>query len=266
MSTCANCSKLIDDRESSKQLQCDACKQLIHLACTDLRAEDRVTRHKLRGIKILCNNCCSNVESFANLKTLLIDLKDDLQSKIEQIDQKTKLVFNDITERLVHIENRLSTEDQSAPPKIADTVVNEAVDRINRAKNIFVRGVPEITGDIETKKNHDGGILKNILDTVMCNSTPVTFFRIGKPTNSFPRMIKVIMQNEHEAKHILKNKKKLLQNVSLKNVSIIDDKTPNQIECLKKLRKELEERKSSGEENLTIKYIQGVPKIVNFRQ
>ncbi|XP_050514926.1 uncharacterized protein LOC126890122 [Diabrotica virgifera virgifera] len=65
------------------------------------------------------------------------------------------------------------------------------------------------------------------------------------------------MQNEHEAKHILKNKKKLLQNVSLKNVSIIDDKTPNQIECLKELRMELEQRKSNGEENLTIKYIQG---------
>uniref|UniRef100_A0A6P7G4K3 Uncharacterized protein LOC114334099 n=1 Tax=Diabrotica virgifera virgifera TaxID=50390 RepID=A0A6P7G4K3_DIAVI len=259
--TCANCLKAINDRERSA-LQCDACKRGIHLACTELLQDDRITRCKVRGIKIICNSCSSNIEAFSNLKSILKEYNDDLQLKISQIDEK----IAEITTKFNDLEIKLSSADQHSSPQFAENIANEAVDRINRAKNVIVRGVPESTGDIQTKKDEDKKFLEEILSAVECNATPVTFFRVGKVGDRFPRMIKMVMNNEYEAKQILRNKRKLLEKTKTKNVSIVDDKTPMQVNFLKELRSELETRKENGEQNLTIKYIRGIPKITNFRQ
>ncbi|KAK9892077.1 hypothetical protein WA026_018277 [Henosepilachna vigintioctopunctata] len=168
--TCVNCSRAVGDQQPN--IQCDACKGSIHLTCTDFRSEDRVTRHKVRGIEIICNPCSSNIEIFANLKSMLDKYNEDLQQKINKIDEKV----GEMAGRIVGLEDKLSVAGQYSTAQDTDKIANEAVDRMNRAKNMFVRGIPEYTGDIQQKKDHDKHISTEILQTVECNSVPITFF------------------------------------------------------------------------------------------
>lgn len=261
MPACANCSKPITDREKQASLQCSACKGQIHLGCTELQTEDRVTRQAVRGLKILCNGCSANIEMFSNLKALLEDHKIELHARIDQINVKSE----EISQKLESIEKKLVNFDDVSSPVYTDKIANEAVDRINRAKNVFIRGVPEAAGDVQAKKSSDKMAVDLVLRTVESDAQPITFFRVGKPNQRFPRMNKLVMPGEHDAKQILRNKGKLLENSGTRNLTVIDDKTPVQLECLKILRTELDTRKRNGESNLTIRYVQGVPKIVNFR-
>lgn len=256
---CANCAGSISSSESARTLQCDGCKRSIHLACTDVSSEDRVTRHKIRGLKILCNKCSTNMDNFNDIKKLLEDFKNEFKKEFINDMDIVKDKIDALTRKLENIDNLSSVQ-------FTDKIANEAVDRINRAKNVFIRGVPEADGDINTRKESDKKIVETVLTTVNCNTKPVATFRIGKSNSKYPRMIKVVMNNEFEARQILRNKKKLLETNCTKNISVIDDKTPVQVQCLKELREELDMRKRKGEPNLTIKYIHGCPKIVNFRQ
>lgn len=65
------------------------------------------------------------------------------------------------------------------------------------------------------------------------------------------------MAGKQKAIHILKNKSKLPATINAKS-----DLTPYQRDQLRRLREELAERNTKGEEKLTIKYINGCPRIV----
>lgn len=252
MSTCSNCSKPVNTND--RKLQCDGCKRQIHMTCTDVSADDRVTRQRVRGLSILCNNCSSNVSNFSELKTLL-DFKTEIHKKI-----------NDFDDKLTQLNNKLSQFDAVNSIEFTDNIANEAVDRIVRAKNIIIRGVPETSsGDAQLRKDDDTNKIKLVLDTVGCHETPITFYRVGKTNQKFPRMIKVVMPSEHHAKNILRNKSKLLEEKRTEKFSIIDDKTPTQQQRLRELRSELDTRKNNGEHDLTIRYTNGIPKISKFR-
>ena len=76
-----------------------------------------------------------------------------------------------------------------------------------------------------------------------------------------------MLPNDLDVRTVLRNKKMLMGKPNTAQYSIISDQTPMQEKFLKDLRTELEDRKASGEKNITIKYIDGNPKIVsNFRQ
>lgn len=253
---CANCTKPVLPSDSSK-LQCDGCKRMIHVACTDLPQDDRITRRRIKCLKVLCNSCSANLESSLDIKGLIESFKNDMRRELEDV----KLKIDTLNEKLTAVEN--------SSVQSSDVVIQEVLDRLNRAKNVFIRGVPEATGDINAKKEHDKSVVTEVLNTVNCPANPVTILRVGKPnpTNKYPRMIKLVMPNERDARTILRNKKSLIEKVSTSKLSIISDQTPSQVQLLKDLRGELDTRKANGEQNLTIKYIHGIPKItsINFR-
>lgn len=267
-SFCSNCSKVVGDRDSA--LQCDGCKRSLHMECTGLSSTDRVTRQKVRGLSILCNACTSNLSTFADFKKIINELKSDIQEKIG--DLKTDMLktidnYNTLlSAEIASLNNKLSNVESLNSIEITDKIANEAVERISRAKNVFIRGVPEPAGDTQNKKDSDRRIIEEVLNAVTCSAEPVSLYRVGKPNQRFPRMLKVVMPTESDAKYILKNKKRLLEHTSTRTFTIIDDKTPIQQQYLKQLRAELDTRLKNGERDLTIKYVHGSPKIVSFRQ
>lgn len=63
--------------------------------------------------------------------------------------------------------------------------------------------------------------------------------------------------SESDANFILIDQLKVLENWDMKNFSTIDDKT---------LVQELSFRKNNGQQDTVIRYIQCVPKIIDFRK
>ncbi|CAH1110248.1 unnamed protein product [Psylliodes chrysocephalus] len=171
MSTCANCFKTISDRESTKP-QCDGCTFFMHLNCTDFKADDRVTRQKLRCIKIVCNRCSSIVDQFGEIKDILETFKINIDKKVDSFDEKLKSIQNNIesfNNQLSEFKDQVKNSESLRSPEFIETVTAEAVDRMRRAKNILIRGIAEAQGDSAVKKEHD----KEELDLVLSSDIAV---------------------------------------------------------------------------------------------
>lgn len=92
------------------------------------------------------------------------------------------------------------------------------------------------------------------------------FFRLGKYDSSrqSPRIIKITLSEEKYVHDAIRNTKKLLDSDDLKHIKISMDRTKRQIEYYKSVKSALDNRISSGENNLKIKYINGIPQIVKL--
>lgn len=237
-SVCPNCENSIES--SAKTLQCDRCSAAIHSLCVDLPA-DKVqifTRSKSKGFRFFCKKCISQQDAAASIDipALLADLRNSIGS---------------IQKRLEALELKLVSPEPK-PDFSFEDAVNEALDRIQKSKNVIVFGVAE-NSDLQVVSS----ILKTINSEVNIAHNPI---RIGKPGQR-PRPVRVTLSSSEEVVSVLKNKNKLAGG-QYSSVKIKSDETFHQRQHLRDLRVALQTRIDAGETNITIKYIRGVPKIV----
>lgn len=256
-SNCANCSAAIGGR---RHRECDCCRRKIHIDCTDLQqVDDRLTRAKLKCVKIVCNACGDNIEQFAGLKNAIEAMRADINNRFTSFDTK-----------LEALENKISSFEATAPStpsaKFRESTIREAVDRVNRSKNVIVRNVPEHSGGAAAqRRDHDSVKISEIFDAIGSSSTVVSITRLGKPrADGKPRPLRIVLPDSHSARTILRNKRRLLDSPSLRNYKVYDDKTQIEIAYLEELRADLQRRLDAGERDLTIKYNHGSPEIVKI--
>ncbi len=155
-------------------------------------------------------------------------------------------------------------EDAVKAPKFQvfekEEIIQESVERTFRSCNVILTNVPENTDVPDVIIAN--GILECVDATIVVS--PENVVRIGKPIQNKPRLLKVRFNNIETVRLVLR-KKSALKTSRFPNVIIRDDKTPRQLNHLKQLRMELNNRNNSGE-NLTIKYIHNVPQIVPVAQ
>lgn len=153
------------------------------------------------------------------------------------------------------------TNPTNPPSNICD-VLTEIEERKLRAKNVILFNVPESTSDLTSINISDDvkkvtTALKNIDITI--NTQDIKMYRLGtKKISNKCRPIKIELNEEHLVRTILINNKNFKDGVKAGN-----DQTSQQRKQLMMLRDELETRKKNGEPNLTIKYINNLPKIIN---
>lgn len=245
MSNCGNCSQSVNN-PSSTAVRCDGCRSYIHLACIGLTNDEsqRITRNRSRCIKFFCNSCNST-----DLKALLTALT----TRIEALENTIKSSME-------------TTAPKSLEPKLTEEIVAEAKERIIRSKNVIVRGLKEQNGSASERKEADIAAVNNIIRLANEGGpsvTPLSVIRLGRVERARgPRPIKVAFSSEREAYRILKGKSHIVGKDGLDGVRLQDDKTPQEVRYLDGLRGELERRKEAGEVNLTIKYQNHVPTIV----
>lgn len=241
MSACLNCSTPL---AGAATIACDGCSGLIHLPCAGLAADDRITRKKIRSVRVYCNRCADRVDE-------LNDLKVEIKNLTEKITSLERKVAQSSTSSL----NGGSMED----------IIAEVNERLKRSKNIIIRGVPE---QVSGNDYADERSVSDLLDSFVSDTTPTSVVRLGRTKpgiNDQPRPIKVTFSSESVVKKILKAKSRLVD-PKYKRVKIYDDQTPTQLKQLQNLRDQLKGRQESGEKGLTIKYVKGVPRIVDAKK
>lgn len=245
MSNCGNCSQPVSN-PSATALKCDGCRLFIHLACIGLTSDDsqRITRNKSKCIKIFCNSCNS-----ADLKSLL----SALAARIEALETTIKTSVG-------------AAVAQSIEPKLMEEVVAEAKERIRRSRNVIIRGLREQTGSAAQRKEADFAAVSNIIGLINEGGPsiePLSVIRLGRVERARgPRPVRVVFTHEGDARRVLRNKAKILGKDGMNDVKLQDDKTPQEIRYLENLRSELDRRRQSGEDNITIRYLKHVPTIV----
>lgn len=223
---CLTCN--LDTKDSSAAINCDSCSRSLHTKCSGLTSSElRVMELKgKRSLKFFCSEC---QEGFLQVPKL-IKIVSELQQEITKL--KSSITLSN------------SNED----------ILNEMAERQKRATNIIIFNLPE-----SSVPDHDYNEVSNIFKDI--TKEPVEIIkttRIGKKNKNGARSLKITLQNAQSALNIIRNRTKLKD----KNIFINADLTPNQRMHFNNTRDELKRRLANGEKDLTIKYIQGVPKII----
>lgn len=182
----------------------------------------------------------------------------NLSSTVNENQEKIKGIENDVQA----LQSASSSSEYSTSMTTYGFIMTELQERMERSKNIVITGVSEPQSEnIEMKRENDRCEVKKILSDIHPSyPEPGKIIRLGKYDGKKTRPLKVCFSTSEVAKIILKNKSNYKGN---SNIKIYSDQTPNQKQDMTNLREELRQRKEKGESDLIIKYIKGIPKIIN---
>lgn len=243
-----------------------------------LKTENQPQTTLLKQLSLLTDKISEltiNVNALSALPSKIDNMatKDEVNSLSSGIDK----LRESIDSRLTHIESRVddldnriqSLEDQVAPSTSSfEVFFGEIEDRNRRAYNLMVYNLPESRNkEVDSRIRFDK---ENVMELAQAigyeiNLESLKLYRIGKPVASKSRPLKLVFRSTSDAASFLSEfvKAKLMEgNSKFSNVGVSRDRTNKERQYLSSLRAELDSRIKKGEENLTIKYKNGIPSIV----
>lgn len=198
----------------------------------------------------------------------IIKLVKSLENKIIQQESNISKKLDETLQSLnnVILENNMQKEKISVlEKKIADIeqvdLCSEVFDRDRRKGNIIIFNAPESSSN---KVSDDLNLVNSIFSSLNLPINALNTIPLGTHSKkSRSRPLRVNLPDVNCVSQILKAKSKLRNFDTLKHLNIDIDKTKLQQEKFKAIWKELSVRKSSGEKNIRIVYINGLPKIMS---
>lgn len=181
-------------------------------------------------------------------------------SKLAEINKNYAQQQKSLERRISNIENQIiSVKELNIDP---NRLIEELNERKKRESEVVILNVPESNKPVGTDRRQDDiELVTKIIPTRLATSMPdIKLRRLGKPTNGKTRPLLLYTPTPAVAKAILKAKPNKDMNNNIKFKASL---THTQQHHLNVLRLELEELTNNGETNKTIKYINGVPKIIN---
>lgn len=235
MSNCCHCLKVCNP----PYLACNSCNRPLHGKCLDLtESELRIfTSSKSTHLKLFCNQCKITLNSLQQMKALISDLQSTMEKRLEKIES---LIGPTVLE-----------------PVHKEELIQESVERALRAPNVILYNVPE---DNEIT---DAILANDILECIDPSAivSPDGVSRLGKPTQNKVRPLKLCFNRVETARLVL-TKRSALKNSKFSNVYVNSDKTKLQQEYFRNIQLELKTRRENGENNIKIKFLNNVPRIV----
>ena len=186
------------------------------------------------------------------------DILSEIRSEISEVRNSVSAV----TERVQRVEDRLTslTNVPSDAGPSADDLVAEFVEREKRSVNLIVFGLVEdssLPAHLAAPKEVEA--VRAVLTQIHPSDYGgIKTRRIGRPLGVSPRPLCVTLKSADSVKEVLRKKSSYLG-----PLKFADDKTPLQRSCLKKLREQLSVLHADGDTNKTIRYVNGVPRIVS---
>lgn len=231
--SCLKCRNHIADESVS----CDSCERQIDIKCSNLNPQElkvMTLRGGKRTLKYYCEECLEGIRIIPKL----LQRMDAFEEKLDKLRSNSFDVTNN-------------------PKSVEHTITEELMERQKRSCNIVIFNLKETNGESDA----DIAVAKQILEDLINSEILIqSALRVGKKNKNGNRALKVSLDNSVTAATIIQAKKDKLKG---KHIYISADLTQSQRFNLQELKKELDTRKNSGETNLIIKYINGVPKIVN---
>ncbi|GJQ83091.1 hypothetical protein Trydic_g15971 [Trypoxylus dichotomus] len=174
----------------------------------------------------------------------------NLKSKLELFTKKPK-EFSDV--------DTLDTEN----------IICELAQRQERKNNLIIFNLPEMDSGSKTEQiSEDTRAIKEMFSTLNIKVDTISPIRLGKydPTSSARRRpVRIRLPHTDAVADVIRLSGKLKSIDKFKLVSLSRDKTPAQIGYYKHIKQQLTDRTLAGETGLSIKYIHGVPKVVQAR-
>ncbi|KAF5280843.1 hypothetical protein FQA39_LY17947 [Lamprigera yunnana] len=193
----------------------------------------------------------------------LIEAKfNGLEVKFNGLDSKIDNTLITVKEKLCELDDRvLKLEDNNV--YLLENVISEINKRNSKECNCIIYKLE----DSENAAKKDIELFKNLL--ACCNDEPsfnindIKLIRLGKKFKSgVDRPLKVVFPNK-DCLHWFFHNKKMIIEKSKKSIIITGDLTNAQRDFRNKVLSEIKLRREKGEDNLFMKYINGIPTIVS---
>lgn len=231
--------------ESLSMVRCCICKKHFRNTCVDLSSAEVRTLNSNKGYDWSCRSCRSIGNDIKDLKALILKLQEDITDLKADISRnESSRISDDLFEELVvEVSERAKRKNNVMLFKVAEQQQSmSASDRVERDKQVVSDVLRSVAPDME-------------LDNIK-------ILRLGKFVAGKDRPIRATLTGESKVFGIIKNAKKL-QSTKYKNISLSFDRTVRQSQAYKRTKELLEHRRENGEENLIIKYKNGIPTIVS---
>lgn len=202
---------------------------------------------KERRLIYYCNSCSDFKEQLATLN--------GLRETVAELEKEVKSLKGANV-------NNLGVVSDCAQNLDVTQIITELQDRQSRESNVLIFNLEESTiTDRQERRRAISANLCSIIHSIddSIDVSNIKFFRLGKYVEGKIRPLKVTLSSKVDALAILKNKKRISGNLKIQS-----DLTPMQQKHLRDLRAKLRDLNQGGE-NKTIKYIKGVPQIVNAK-
>lgn len=244
------CSCCNVETEKIKLITCFICKLSYNHACVGLTGTDlrNIAAKSALGMSWNCAAC---------------------RGTTGDVLSEMRVLMNNLIKELAELKKQISL---TAPAQHVgcdfEEVVREVEERRARKCNIILSGIAESTAAARDDRiEHEKELVNEIFGYLRpgMNVGDLSVSRLGKydPDRARPRLLKVALSAETKVRDIVGNAKLLRNNPSYGNIRIFYDRTPRQTDYYNSLKAELSRRKDQGEENLRIKYVRGIPKIVS---
>lgn len=240
---CSCCNSSTDEHKTAK---CGICKKLFKYSCVDLTISEVRALHGKKGLTWNCSNCSRIGGEIRELQAALIDLKNEIVELKKANGQGICSGVDDNT---------------------FEEILQELNDREKRKRNVIIFGVSEQRNpNVQTRAAQDKQTVTEILETLSVSEVgDIKALRLGKVSqNESPRPLKVVVKDESMVHEIIRKAKELRNSDIYKDVRISFDRTPRQIRLHRSVQAQLNERRLAGEDNLKIKYVGGIPKIISL--
>lgn len=286
--TCKVCVKKVLNSEDG--LQCDSdCKNWFHIKCIGMTKSEYTQYANNVNKKWFCSRMdCS--PTAANLNNRLLTKMDEILNKFSSLATKEELKnlatgiegiqsqLDNLGSKFEDFEPRIENLEQDVAQMKADikankskemnpeSVIEELNERKRRSCNVIAHNLPESkSSSPNTAMQHDKNLVENILNKANLGVLlpSARSFRIGNRNGTKPRPLKICLPSEKDAITIFRSFGDTTHlNEALKGISLSRDRTQSERHYLNDLRETLKVRTEAGEPDLTIKYINGTPKII----
>ncbi len=277
---CTKCKKQFSDK-NDKLIECERCCKWWCANCCNYTDTEYEVLSRRPEIHWFCDECqapvITAVQTDKEIEERCNFYMDKLTSRLETIEKDLvkkadQSQLQTLEEQVRNIEKRVQADNREnksdAIPELeakvrqhlAEMERDKAASESRRA-NFIMYDIPEHDSeDGNERKREDTTKLTNILQRLkLGNKQPKVVNRLGRREQGKTRPLKIIMPNENDKVDVLKKIQSLKKSDNadekqlVQDLRIAPDRTKKEREDYKKLRQELDERKSKGEENLIIR-------------
>lgn len=224
-------------------------------------------KSSLDELKTSQGKIISSINNTNNNLSKLNKKFDDMMKSIATLSEENKV----LTEKINLLENKYDSLEKKVSASQIPTeqvLISEIMDRQSRSCNVIIFNLPEPNKDSHSSET-DNDKLKTIFSAMKSNISKFTCSRLGKLNSNTlikPRPLKVVLSNSTEVFTVLRSQA-ILRNSSLwSNIRMASDRTSMQRDFMNNLREQLLKQRDNGENDLIIKYVKGIPSIINKNQ
>ncbi|KAJ3650193.1 hypothetical protein Zmor_021895 [Zophobas morio] len=229
-----------------KKINCGDCGVWSRLSCAEKKkCCDSGSAAQTSDIEDV--NSVKNLVATINSLTMMLA---DVRKVVGDLVEENKRLRQEI--------ELLKDEKSHGPCVLSDVkILEEVEERQFRSHNIIISNLPESQEESNEKKaTDDGNKVVNLISATGIGETEILkTVRIGKISNK-PRLIKVTLSSSVIVREIVTKYR------TRNGIYVNRDLTKMQQDVAYKTRKEFKERVNKGEKNISLKYYNGVPKIV----